>query len=122
MKRSYIKKKPRRDGPMPQHVYETVMMARAGGMCEINVPGVCTRDAVEWSHRQRRQRGNDVVSNGLAACRECHTWCHANPREAKDKGWMVHSHHPNPAEVPVYWRRGWWLLDDEGNREPVAPM
>lgn len=118
LKRTPMKRKPRRGGAMPPEVYQAVMV-RDGGACSIRVSGVCTLNAAEWAHRQRRQRGNDVPSNGLAACRECHAWCHAHPVEAKAKGWMVHSHHPCPAEVPVLIRRKWWLLDDQGGMEEV---
>lgn len=122
MRRSRINPKPRRDGPMPPEVYAAVMGDRARYRCEIGVPRVCTLNAAEWAHRQRRQRGNDVPSNGLAACRECHAWCHAHPVEAKAKGWMVHSHHPDPAGVPVLIRRKWWMLDDEGGMEEVSEV
>lgn len=117
IKRTPMKRRARRGGAMPPEVYMTVMETRARGECELALPGVCTGQAEEWHHRQRRQRGNDTVSNGLAACHACHHHItHVSPAAGRAGGFIVHSHHPDPGSVPVYWRGSWWILTDDGQR------
>lgn len=52
-------------------------------------------------HRKRRsQGGTDDPSNILKVTPEIHDWIHANPQEAYDLGWLVHSYE-EPEEVVV---------------------
>lgn len=107
---------------MPQQVYMLVM-DRARGRCEAGLRG-CTGAPEEWHHRQRRQRGNDVVSNGAALCHACHHHItHESPQAGRERGLIVHSHHPNPAEVPMCVRGVWVLLNEDGTttRTEVRP-
>lgn len=98
---------------MPQQVYMLVM-DRARGRCEAGLKG-CTGVPEEWHHRQRRQRNNDVVSNGAALCHACHHHItHESPQAGRELGLIVHSHHPNPAEVPMCVRGVWVLLNEDG--------
>jgi hypothetical protein len=41
----------------------------------------------------RGQGGLDVPSNLAALCRGCHDWCHANPLDAAEDGWIVPAPH-----------------------------
>lgn len=121
MKRSQIKRKPRRGGAMPPHVYDAVMR-RNGGVCEAGLKG-CEGAAVDWHHRQRRQAGNDVIQNGLALCRACHhRITFVTPAEGKELGLIVHSHHPDPGSVPVCVRGVWVLLTAGGGYERTAEV
>ena len=100
---------------MPPEVYRLVM-DRSRGRCEAGLPGCCTGAPEEWHHRQRRQRGNDRVSNGAALCHACHDYItHTSPAAGCERGLIVHSHHPNPAEVPMCVRGVWVLLGEDGS-------
>lgn len=60
-----------------------------------------------------------TASNGLDACRVCHSWCHSRPAEAKDLGLMLESWQ-DPTVVPVaYQNAGFVVLDDLGYLWPV---
>lgn len=119
MKRSPIKRRRRRGGQMPHDVYETVML-RSRGRCEARLPGVCTGKAEEWHHRQRRQRNNDTVANGAALCHACHHYItHVSPKLGRGFGLIVHSHHPNPAEVAMKVGRDWVFLTEDGGYKKV---
>lgn len=114
LKRTPMKRRPRRGGRMPQEVYETTMFKRARGLCEAGLPG-CEKNATDFHHRQRRQRGNDTVVNSAALCRACHHLItHVSPVVGRERGLIVHSHHPNPAEVPMCIRGRWVLLGEDG--------
>lgn len=114
LKRTPMKRRPRRGGSMPPEVYRLVM-DRSRGRCEAGLPGCCTGVPEEWHHRQRRQRNNDVVSNGAALCHACHDYItHTSPQAGRERGLIVHSHHPNPAEVPMCIRGRWVLLGEDG--------
>ena len=120
LKRTPMKRRPRRGGAMPPEVYEAVMMRR-GGRCEAGLPGACTGKAEEWHHRQRRQRGNDTVTNGAALCHACHHLVtHVSPAVGRERGLIVHSHHPDPAEVPMKVGRDWVLLTEDGSYMKVG--
>lgn len=117
MKRSSIKRKPRRGGRMPQEVYETTMFKRARGLCEAGLPG-CEKNATDFHHRQRRQRGNDTVVNSAALCRACHHLItHVSPAVGRERGLIVHSHHPDPGSVPMCVRGRWFMLLPDGGME-----
>ena len=78
--------------------------------------------AMERHHRQRRQVGGDRLSNLLALHPWCHTYITEHPTEAMANGWIVSSHAPDPATVPVRLSVGGgllWLLDDKGGRRLV---
>lgn len=94
---------------------------RSGGVCEIGQRG-CSVRATDFSHRLKvgmggRKReartGHDVLSNGLHACRECHSRCHTHPAEAYVYGWMLREHQ-DPADERVLYRGAWSRLTDAG--------
>ncbi|APT93753.1 hypothetical protein CPHO_08470 [Corynebacterium phocae] len=106
---------------MPTQVYEAVMI-RNEGRCEAGLK-CCTGLAQEWHHRQRRQQGNDTIPNGAALCSACHRYItDHSPREGRDLGLIVHSHHPNPAEVPMSVRGRWVILTEDGSYEPAPEV
>lgn len=90
-----------------------IVMQRAGGRCES-----CGAVApLEWSHRKARSQGGLwTPSNGIGACRVCHSYFHANPEEARANGWFVSGSTPNEVvhEQKVKLRTwlgvGWYLL------------
>lgn len=106
------------------------VLARSQGLCEIRREGVCDGQATDWSHRiARSQRGPWAASNGLASCRSCHAWCHANPQAAKSWGWQLSPVYKRvdrnrvlrpAAEFPAYicrpaaWQPEWYWLHDDG--------
>jgi len=75
------------------------VMHRALGACEIESPA-CEHTTPDWHHRQSRRGGAHGPDNGLAACRPCHRWVHANPAAAQANGWTV-SLWADPATVPA---------------------
>lgn len=96
--------------------------ARGGGVCEIQVPGVCLGAAEVFSHRKRKSQSSKAEkwspTNGLAGCGSGTTGCegHLTARgstaDVRSKGWTVHPS-LNPSAVPVL-RRGVyvWLYED----------
>jgi hypothetical protein len=75
--------------------YQELTMAlieRSGGVCER-----CRQARGESvHHRKLRSRGGEhTEDNCVWLCgdgvRACHGWCHANPAEATQTGWMVPS-------------------------------
>lgn len=66
-----------------------MVMHRAAGRCEVGMSPGCATSLPEWHHRQSRRMGDHRPSNGLAACRACHSWIHANPGESIRLGWIV---------------------------------
>lgn len=83
---------------------------RDGGQClRCGVPGT------EIQHRVRRREGGHALWNLVLMCHHCHqTWAHANPAAARDTGWIVSVHHPEPWTVPVKTFFGWALLTEDG--------
>ena len=101
----------------PMSVIETVL-ERAGGRCEVAMAG-CTVLPVDMQHRRARGTGGTSRTNGnlpsgaLAVCRHCHTWIESNLREAREYGWSVSIHEPDPDTIPaLVWGRWVWLYDD----------
>lgn len=48
----------------------------------------CEGDAVEVHHVQGRGIHLNDVSSWLPMCRQCHTWCHQHPSQARARGWL----------------------------------
>ncbi len=57
-------------------------------MCEINLPGTCKGQACDIHHTAYRGINTLAQATWLAACRECHEWCHAHPKEARELGYL----------------------------------
>lgn len=82
--------------------------------CEICDAAVGT----EFSHRVGQgQGGLWTPSNGIRACRRCHSLIHHRPDYAMARGWMLPSW-ADPYTAPALlrtWFGEWWVhLDDEG--------
>ncbi|GEB97726.1 hypothetical protein CFL01nite_12210 [Corynebacterium flavescens] len=106
---------------MPEEVYATVMQ-RSQGRCEAGLD-CCTGSPEEWHHRQRRQRNNDLVVNGAALCHACHHYItHVDPSVGRERGLIVHSHHPDPGQVPMMIRDEWFYLLADGGLEPAGEV
>lgn len=96
---------------------------RSGGSCEI-----CGHEmATEHQHRIRRGAGgssrNDEIhrpSSLLHLCSRCHVAADNAP-DRYENGWSIRrGADVDPATVPVFYRRTWVLLDDEGGRTPCV--
>lgn len=120
-----MKKKPPRNGPVPAEVRQKVMW-RNGGRCEAQLPGICTKAAAEFHHRQSRsaRREPHTVGNGAALCAECHHHItHVSPRKGRDRGLVVARYFTgDPGTVPMLVPdRGWVLLHPAGAYIPAKP-
>lgn len=98
----------------PEAVAEAVT-ARAGGICEALIAGVCGSRAEHMHHRQLKSGGGkDTPANCLHICHLCHDHVHKNPAEAMENGWIVSKFVDDPASVPVSRWGHMTLLDDDG--------
>ena len=70
-------------------------------------------------HRMRRREGGDRLANLLVLHTRCHTDIHGHPLDAKERGFIVPTWE-DVLTVPVWTRRGGWLLDDEGTKVLIA--
>lgn len=102
-----------------QRITHELLARRSSYWCEIRAPG-CTSDATDWHHRQRRNCGDDTITNALHACRACHRWTHAHPTAARALGWIVPTW-ADPARTPVRIRGRWVLLTPTAGKEPTPP-
>lgn len=94
----------------------TLLTARSGGVCEIQVYAVCTERATDWCHRRARSQGGTwSPQNGLHGCHECHMWAHAHPSKARTMGWICKSY--DPIDTGVLRRGQWVVLDEQGGFE-----
>ena len=106
------------------NVVRARLMARSGGFCEVR-GATCWDEASQAHHRRPRGLGGSrspqtgQASNGLMVCLPCHSYVEANRELARDNGWLVRQGY-NPTDVPVWRRRRWVLLDDEGGLSPVV--
>lgn len=102
-----------------------VVRERSGGVCELQISGVCLGRATNFSHRKRRGQGGEwSATNGMDSCGSGTTGCHGYvtdpPRgkgdEVGEKGWTVKSWN-DPALIPVQYRdypERMFLLADGG--------
>ena len=57
-------------------------------LCNIKIPAVCTGASCDVHHMSGRGIQTLVQSTWVATCRECHSWCHNNPAEARILGYL----------------------------------
>jgi hypothetical protein len=57
-------------------------------LCNIKIPGVCTGPSCDVHHMEGRGIQTLIQSTWVATCRECHSWCHLNPLEARELGFL----------------------------------
>ena len=74
----------------------------------------CGAAGREIHHRQRRRDGGHGLENMVLLCRACHRWAHANPTQAREKGFIVSAFAEEIAEVPVVAFYGTIWLDATG--------
>jgi hypothetical protein len=55
-------------------------------LCKMNIPGVCTGSASDVHHSEYRGIQTLAQSTWIPACRACHDWVHANPKDARVLG------------------------------------
>lgn len=67
-------------------------MTRSGGQCEGRIMLVCSMGAAQVHHVIPRGRGgtHDLI-NLVALCEPCHSWVHANPVAATQRGLLGHA-------------------------------
>jgi hypothetical protein len=96
-----------------------LVRVRSGGWCEMRLTG-CLGEATDFSHRVGRGQGGPwSASNGLAACRRCHSWCHSRRTEAEDLGLILRSGQDPTVEPVAYQNAGFVVLDNLGYLWPV---
>lgn len=94
-----------------------LMEIRSAGLCEVQVPGICTRRAALCGHRKRRAQSSRAekwsVTNVLNDCPECERYLtdYGGDARTRSYGWTVHPS-VDPAAVPVFRNGVWvWLLE-----------
>lgn len=99
---------------------EPLLLTRAGHRCErCRRPfGHTHSTKLERHHRQVRTIGGDRLANLAALCGTCHQDVHAHPEEARNHGWIVSRHHPDPAQVPIPSVGAPVYLRDDGTVSP----
>lgn len=60
----------------------------------------CGAPAVHRHHRKLRRHGDESEANLVPVCNACHTWIHANPKDAYATGYMLHEYE-DPHEVSI---------------------
>lgn len=78
----------------------------------------CGMAGTDWHHRKRRREGGHGPGNGATLCGLDHRWVHANPLEARDLGFIVHTA-DDYLTIPIKTFMGWVLLDDDGGMTPI---
>jgi hypothetical protein len=81
----------------------------------------CGMLGAHWHHRRSRSVRDELTHspcNGLWLCAFDHAWVHANPREAREAGFIV-SRHEDPRYVPVdHAIHGLVYLTEDGDTQP----
>ena len=95
-------------------------------MCEMAIPGVCLGRATNYAHRVNASQGGKwEASTALDSCGSgttgCHGYCHANPANAYENGWLVRSW-DDPLTRPVLRRGQWVVLDNAGSWTPSLDL
>jgi hypothetical protein len=89
LKKTPLRKRSKRQSRRERELSKSkqVVLARAGGMCE--VPG-CLREAKSVHHRRLRSQGrDDSPDNLIALCAEHHEAVHRSPAWAQSVGLVV---------------------------------
>jgi hypothetical protein len=105
------------------------LLARSGGVCEMNLGLWCLVRGVDPCHRVGTGMGgrhgdaaalSDRPSNAVWGCRACHDWTHLHPAMAKAFG-LILSNGANPEREPVLLRYGVVFLADDGSWQAAPP-
>lgn len=57
-------------------------------LCKMNIPGVCTGQAVDVHHSEYRGIMTLAQSSWIPCCRGCHNWVHLEPQLARKLGFL----------------------------------
>jgi hypothetical protein len=94
---------------------------RSGGLCEVRVNGLCARWGRDFSHRVARSQGGMwTASDGLHACRFCHsavTDTHGNRALYVANGWILDRRHDPDGRLVLLAAYGGEALE-----EPVVAL
>lgn len=114
---------PKRTSPKrteEEQAARALVRTRSQGWCEMQLTG-CSGRATDFSHRIRRSQGGHwTASNGLDACRMCHTWVTERTTESNGLGLTLESWQDPTVEPVAYQNAGFVRLDDEGGLWPVG--
>lgn len=90
----------------------TAIHRRASGLCELRIPGVCTRTPERAPHHRwlRSRGGPNTRANLVAVCRPCHDYAHRHRTQARASGWIIDSksERQDPVSAPVLRAGRWW--------------
>jgi hypothetical protein len=90
-----------------------VLQRPCGGIGNGNCERCGKEPPTDPHHRKlRSRRGPDVPSNIAALGSGCHRWCHLNPAEAEDTGWIVASEGDHRVQPVRLWNGILTRLDD----------
>ncbi len=68
-------------------------------------------------HRVLGNRSNNAAWNLVLLCTPCHEWCHSHSTAARESGWIISRHAPDPELVMVLYgqpgREGWFQLNED---------
>lgn len=79
--------------------------------------GQCARCGNAYSdlhHRQRRREGGHGVHNLVGLCRTDHKWVHANPKRAREDGFIIGVHEKDVASIFIKTFMGWMIFTEDG--------
>ncbi len=69
------------------------ILARSGGMCEVQASPFCWGGAMHLHHKlMRSQGGKDTPENLLAVCSWCHHLIHRYPARSYRNGWLIRTY------------------------------
>lgn len=67
----------------------------------------CGNAGHDIHHRMRRREGGHGIANLVGLCRTCHSWVHAHPKQAQDKGFIVSPYVEDVSVVLIKTFMGW---------------
>ena len=124
---SSVQPKRKRKNTDPATTVTDRVKERSEGVCEIQIPGLCTGVATDVHHRSGRGMGGtsrpeiDQAANLMHACRSCHdavTNTRGRRAEYERARWIVRRS-ADTLTKPVLRRGVWVLLDNKGAVVPV---
>ena len=80
------------------------------------------RDETARHHRMRRREGGDRLANVVLLHGDCHRHIHAQPIEARGRGFIVSVYNDVLTKPLVAKNGSAWLLDDGGGRTRTEVM
>jgi hypothetical protein len=74
----------------------------------------CGSAYAELHHRQRRREAGHGKEILVGLCSTDHKWAHANPKEARELGYIVSVHEKDVASIPIKTFMGWVRFTKDG--------